>query len=404
MDAYDYEAVDVTGKTSRGTLMATSARAARQTLRARNLTPLNMQASVAKQTKAKTHTQHNKKVKLRVLTQATRQLAILIHADTPVVEALKITALQFESSPMRRVLLAVRGQVLEGRRFSEALGEDTRTFSALYRSMVAAGEDTGQLSHVLERLAGDLESAQKMRQKILGATIYPIVLSVVALAVIVILMVFVVPKVVTQFASLGQELPRLTRMTIAVSEWLQMYGLWCGLGFVAVGLGFLQFLKISKVKHRIDKFILRLPYIGRLNCNMNAARFSRTMGGLLESGIPVVSALNTAKNTLKNSVMRSAVDVVTEQVRSGSTLGIALKGASVFPSLMVHMIIGGEASGDLGKMFGTSADYLEREFDSSTTIVLNLLEPLIIVLLGGVVLLIVAAIFLPILKLNTMAF
>ncbi len=404
MDAFDYEAVDRKGKTSRGTIMATSARAARRDLRARELTPLNMSAANTVPAKAEAKPAPRKKVKLKTLTQATRQLAILIKADTPVAEALKITALQFDGSPMRQSLLDVRAQILEGRRLSEALGEDKRTYSELYRSMVAAGENAGQLGPVLERLAGDLESAQKMRGKVMGATIYPLVLSVVAIAVIVILMVFVVPKVVEQFTGLGQELPRLTRMTIALSEWLQAYGVWLLLAVFVFVIGFTQALRAASFRRRVDGIVLKLPYIGKLNRDMNAARFARTMGGLLDSGTPVLPAINTAKNTLKNTVMRDAAETIVEQVRGGSSLGAALKGAAVFPPLMMHMIAGGEASGDLGEMFGVSADYLESEFESSTTIVLNLLEPMIIVFLGGVVLLIVAAIFMPILKLNTMAF
>ena len=403
MEAFDYEAVNKLGKVTRGTVMASTARAARRDLRARELTPLKMNAaSVRRQAKQKPETRG--RVKQRVLTQASRQLAILIKSETPVAEALKVTALQFEGSPMRKSLLDVRAQILEGRRMSEAMAEDPKTYSDLYRSMVSAGENSGQLGMVLDRLAGDLEAAQKVRRKIVGATIYPIVLSLVALAVIIILMVKVVPKVVTQFESFNQELPALTRMTIAFSEWLQNYGLITGIGIVAAGFVLWQAMKVKNVKRKVDRFVLRVPYIGRLNRDMNAARFARTMSGLINSGTPVLQAITAARNTLKNIILREAMDGVVEQVRGGSSVGAALKKATVFPPLMVHMIAGGEASGDLGQMFDISAEYLESEFDSSTTIVLNLLEPLIIVFMGGVVLLIVAAIFLPILRLNTMSF
>ena len=305
---------------------------------------------------------------------------------------------------MRRSLLGVRSQVLEGQRLSEAMKVDGKTYSKLYRSMVASGESSGQLGPVLERLAEDLETAQKTRRKILGATIYPIILSIVALAVIVILMVMVVPKVVAQFTGFGQELPRLTKMVIALSEWLQTYGLWAGLIIVGLFMVGAQALKQENIRRKFDSFFLRIPFFGRLNRDMNAARFSRTMSGLLDSGTPTLQAIGTAKNTLSNLVLREAMETVVEQVRGGSSVGGALKKTTVFPPLMVHMVAGGEASGDLGKMFSVSAEYLEGEFDNSTTIVLNLLEPMIIILLGGVVLLIVAAIFLPILRLNTLAF
>lgn len=403
MEAFDYEAVNKLGKVTRGTVMASTARAARRDLRARELTPLKMNAASTRG-KTKQKPESRGRVKQRILTQASRQLAILIKSETPVAEALKVTALQFEGSPMRKSLLDVRTQILEGRRMSEAMAEDPRTYSDLYRSMVSTGENSGQLGMVLDRLAGDLEAAQKVRRKIIGATIYPIVLSVLALAVIVILMVKVVPKVVTQFESFNQELPTLTKMTIAFSEWLQSYGLTTGIGLVGLGFVLWQSMNVRNVKRRVDKIILRLPYIGRLNRDMNAARFARTMSGLIDSGTPVLQAIGAARNTLKNIILREAMDGVVEQVRGGSSVGVALKKATVFPPLMVHMIAGGEASGDLGQMFDISAEYLESEFDSSTTIVLNLLEPLIIVFMGGVTLLIVAAIFLPVLRLNTMSF
>jgi len=407
MQAYDYEAVNAKGKTSKGTVMATSARAARRDLRARELTPISMNEAAAKgkngQKTEKQAAEKIGKVKTKILTQATRQLAILVEAGTPVSEALKVTALQFEGSSMRASLLEVRRQILEGRRLSQAMSRD-KTYSPLYCSMVASGEDSGQLGAVLTRLAGDLESAQKVRRKVLGATVYPMILSVVALAVITILMVTVVPKVVSQFDSFNQELPRLTKITIGISEWLQANGLWLLL-VVAIGIiVFIQAMKARRFRLVVDKLVLRLPFIGNLNRDMNAARFARTMAGLLDSGTPVLTAMGTAKNTLRNFVMYEATDKVIEEVRGGSSVGGALKRHPVFPPLMIHMIASGEQGGDLGAMFSIAADYMESEFDSSTTIVLNLLEPAIIIFLGGVVMLIVAAIFLPILRLNTMSF
>lgn len=406
MQAFDYEAVNAKGKTKRGTVMATGARAARRDLRAQGLTPINMQAaSEALSAKQKQEKQGHKsgKVKAKILTQATRQLAILIDSGTPVAEALKVTALQFETSPMRGSLLEVRRQILEGRRMSEAMSRD-KTFTALYCSMVAAGENSGQLGTVLSRLAGDLEAAQKVRRKVVGATIYPIVLSVVALVVITILMVLVVPKVVDQFDSFNQQLPPLTRMVIGISEWMQSYGLWLILAIFITIILLKQVMKLPRFRMMVDKLVLRLPFIGKLNRDMNAARFARTMAGLLDSGTPILTSMETAKNTLKNMVLFAATEQVIEQVRGGSSVGAALKRNPVFPPLMIHMIASGEQGGDLGAMFAIAAEYLESEFDSATTIVLNLLEPAIIVFLGGVVMVIVAAIFLPILRLNTMSF
>ena len=412
MQAYDYEAVNAKGKTNRGTVMATSARAARRDLRGRELTLINMQAAAEKTTaKLNKKTQNTNKgqdkgqgkVKTKTLTQATRQLAILIESGTPVSEALKVTALQFENSPMRGSLLEVRRQILEGRRMSEAMSQD-KTYSPLYCSMVAAGENSDRLGPVLSRLAGDLESAQRVRRKVLGATVYPIILSIVALGVITILMVLVVPKVVKQFNSFNQELPGITKFVIGLSKWMQAYGLWLVLAVVIGSILLKQSMKLRKFRMAVDKLVLKTPFIGGLNRNMNAARFARTMAGLLDSGTPVLTAMGTAKNTLKNLVLYDATQQVIDEVRGGSTVGGALKRNPVFPPLMIHMISSGEHGGDLGNMFAIAAEYLESEFDSATTIVLNLLEPAIIIFLGGVVMLIVASIFLPILRLNTLAF
>jgi len=410
MQAYNYEAINPKGKLIRGTIMADSARSARADLKIKKLMPIkmdiagNIKTSHSKKVASMGKVESTGKINRRALTQVTRQLAILIKAGTPVAEALKVTAFEFEKGSIRARLLDVRAKVLEGHTLSQAMASAPKTFSSLYTSMVAAGESSGQLYMVLNRLASDREAEQKVRNKILGATIYPIILSIVALGVIIILMTFVVPKVVEQFESFHQELPPLTKLTIGFSEWLQAYGLWGGLVLFISSIVFLQAMKTKKFRRPIDKAVLKLPFIGRLNRDMNAARFSRTMSGLLDSSTPALQALRTSRNTVKNIIMSEAIDHVIEQVKGGSSIGKALKQKPVFPPLMVHMVTSGEASGDLGEMFKISADYLESEFDSATTIVLNLLEPLIIIFLGGVVLIIVAAIFLPILRLNTLSF
>ena len=270
--------------------------------------------------------------------------------------------------------------------------------------MVASGETSGRLSEVLNRLSDDLEASQKIRRQILGATIYPIVLTIVALLVVIILLVFVVPKVVEQFDSFGQKLPALTRFTIASSSWLQSYGLWALAVIALLIFGFKQALKKENVRFKWDGFRLRWPILGRVSRNLNAARFARTMAGLIDSGTPALTSMETARHTLKNVVMRNAVSDACIKVREGSAVSSALRKTEVFPPLVVQMVAGGEASGDMGKMFAKSADYLEDEFESATNVFLSLLEPLIIIFLAGIVLLIIAAIFLPILRLNTLAF
>jgi general secretion pathway protein F len=408
MDAFDYSALDAGGVKRSGTLMAGSAREARDLLRARSLTPLDLNRSRKKAIKAGEIAQTNNfgkgKIKHAELTRATRQLAILIDAATPVEDALRVTALQFEKSQMKGVLLSIRAQVVEGATLSQAMRSQPQAFSDLYVAMVASGETSGQLPAVLLRLADDFEAAQAIRRKIAGATAYPIVLSAVALIVIVVLMIFVVPKVVEQFDSFGQDLPPLTRTTIWLSEFLQSYGLVLFGIILALFFGFRFALKTQSIRRRWDGFKLRLPVIGRLTRDVNAARFSRTMAGLISAGTPALAAMTTAQHTLRNSVMRESIRGAVERVRSGAPVSAALKETAVFPPLVTQMVMGGEASGDMGKMFTKSADYLEDEFNAQTTVFLTLLEPAIIILLAGIVLLVVAAIFLPILQLNTLAY
>jgi len=409
VDAFDYIAVDENQTRKKGTISARSARDARAALKDNGLKTLSM--SPAKQSRAKDASSSvnnsssgfggGKKVSHKDLTQATRQLSILIDAGSPVEDALHVTAQQFEKSPMRQKLLSVRGQVMEGARLSRAMKSASGTFPDLYTAMVASAETSGQLSPVLDRLADDMEAAQKIRRKITAAIVYPIVLSIVAMLVVAIMLVAVVPKVVTQFQNFGQELPWLTRAVIAASEFLSAYGLWI-LILMAVGIFSFQYaMRQTAFKRRWHSFKLKWPYVGNIIRNLNAARFARTMSGLIASGTPALTAMETAGFTLQNLPMQDAVTQACEKVRGGMSVSKALKQGNMFPSLVVQMIAGGEASGDIGQMFSKSADYLEDEFESVVSIFLALLEPLIIIFLAIIVLLIIGAIFLPILQLNS---
>jgi len=400
LNAFDYIALDLKGKRQKGTIMSSSPRDARDALRSRQLVILKIV-----QAKSKDQSISNF-IKLRVkhknLTQVTRQLSILIDASTPVEEALKITALQFKNNIVKTILLSVRSQVMEGLKLSDALKSHPTTFSRLYIAMVASGETSGRLASVLGRLADDLEKAQKIKQKIRGATAYPTVLSVVAFIIVVILMVAVVPKVVQQFDSFGQDLPTLTKVVIGLSEWMQRWGLFLLIITFTFFLILLRLFKKISFRLRWDRMLLSLPVISKMTKDMNAARFARTMSGLVDSGTPILTALEVSSHTLQNSVMQKAVIDASLKVREGLTINNALRDANVFPQIVVQMISGGEVSGDLSGMLAKSAEYLEEEFSSSIDIFLSLLEPLIIILLAGVILLIIGAIFMPILQLNTL--
>jgi len=400
LNAYDFIALDSKGKRQKGTIMSSSPRDARNILRSRELVTVKITNSKSKDQSISNFLRP--RIKHKNLTQATRQLSILIDAATPVEEALKITALQFKNNFIKTILLSVRSQVMEGLRLSDALKGHPTSFSELYIAMVASGETSGRLASVLSRLADDLERAQKIKQKVRGATAYPIVLSIVALTIVVVLMVVVVPKVVQQFDSFGQDLPTLTIVVIVLSEWMQQWGLILLISMCACFLLFSRLLRQVTFRLRWDKMLISLPVISKIIKDMNAARFSRTMSGLVDSGTPILTALEVSSHTLQNSIMKKAVVDAALKVNEGLTINNALRDANVFPQIVIQMIAGGEVSGDLSGMLEKSAEYLEDEFSSSTDVFLSLLEPLIIILLAGVILLIIGAIFMPILQLNTL--
>jgi len=403
MAAFEYVAVDDAGRRTRGVISAETARAARRELQRRKLMLLKLSPAAERRGGLSLGALLNRGGRLGQgeLVLATRQLALLFSAATPVEEALGAVALQSESAAARRTLLSVRDRVVEGRRLSEAMSLEGEAFSPLYRSMVSAGEAAGALGPVMERLADYLERAQAMRRKTAAALVYPTVLFVVAIAVVTALMAFVVPRVVDQFSSIGQELPLLTRILIGVSEGLRDWGWLVALALAAAILGFLRALRQEGFRRGFDRFVLRLPVVGRMARDMAAARFARTFAALIASGATVMDALKAARATAPNMVIRDAVEAAAEDVQEGGSLSAALRKTGAFPPLVVHMAASGEGGGELDAMFGKAADYLENEFETATQMALNLLEPAIIVLMGGLVTLIILAIMLPILQLNS---
>jgi len=249
----------------------------------------------------------------------------------------------------------------------------------------------------MERLSVDLEAAQEVRNKIIGAVAYPIILSVVALIVTVLLMVYLVPTLVEQFDSMDQELPFLTRFVIGMSDFVKSWGLFMAFGFVALIFVFRRFLKNEETNLRWSAFQIKLPLIGNLVQSINAARFARTMAGLLDSGTPALSSMETSLHTLRNSTMRKAVTEAAIKVREGSPISTSLRQSGTFPPLVIQMVAGGEASGDIAKMFTKSAEYLEGDFNRFITVFLNILNPVIIILLSIVVLLVIIAMYMPML-------
>ncbi|MEL7454038.1 MAG: type II secretion system F family protein, partial [Pseudomonadota bacterium] len=305
---------------------------------------------------------------------------------------------------VRRLLASIRDKVAEGHKFSEALNESGKAFSPLYRSVVSAGEVSGNLGQVLERLAIYLEKSLKTKRKVQTALIYPAVLAFVALAVITLLMIFVVPRIVTQFESFEQDLPLLTQIVIGISEFMQSWGLVTVAVLFAITFVLRRLAAQPPIKRRLDTFWLGVPVIGKLVQMINSARFARTFAMLLESRTPVTDALAAARGSLGNLVFVDALDTVIQSVQEGAPPASALAKVGVFPPMLTHLAASGAASGNLAELMGRGADYLEDEFDGASGLALGLLEPFVILLLGGLVALIVLSIMLPIMQLNTIAF
>ena len=403
MAAFDYVAVDAGGRTLTGVLTAADEAGARALLERRRLMPLEItsgRGAVRKGDRLKPA--KGGKLDARTLALTTRQLSTLVSV-APIEEALRTIALQADRPAVRRVLEGVHAGVMEGRRLSDAMALQGQAFPPLYRAMVSAGETSGALEPILERLADGLERDQTVRGKVITALVYPAVLAVVALGVIGALMTFVVPKVVDQFDSMNQTLPLLTRLVIGVSDLMRDWGWLTGLVLLLAGLAAAVALRNPAIRLRADTALLRLPLIGRLIRDLHGAKMARTLSTMIAAGLPVLEGLTITARTVSNRALRAATETMADAVREGGGLSAAMRRADVFPPILVHMTASGESSGRLEPMLERAADYLEREFSTFTAVMLSLLEPAIIVVMGGVVAMIVLSILLPILQINTLA-
>ena len=401
MAAFDYIAADPAGRTVSGSVTAADEAAARKALAKRQLAPLQLSpgrsGAIAATTSGKAG-----RLSPKALALTTRQLATLISVS-PLEEALRNLMLQADRPNVRRVLEGVHAGVIEGRRLSDAMGQQGAAFPPLYRAMTAAGEQSGALQPILERLADGLERDEVVRGKVLTALVYPCVLAVVALGVIVAMMTYIVPKVVDQFDSMGQTLPLLTRLVIGLSDMMRDWGWLLALLLSAVVAAGLIARRREAVRLRLDAWVLRLPLVGRLTRDLHGARMARTLSTMIAAGLPVLEGLTITARTVSNRALRRATEQMAEAVREGGGLSAAMRRAQVFPPILVYMTASGESSGRLEPMLERAADYLEREFSNFTAVMLSLLEPAIIVVMGGIVAVIVLSILLPILQINTLA-
>lgn len=402
MPDYSYTAIDPKGQEKTGRLAADSNDAARAKLKERNFYVVKMEAAQGAEAKAARSLFGPKKLGSKELTLFTRQLSSLVQVS-PLEEALRTIGNQNEKAHVRDRIGSVHSGVIEGQRLAEAMRREPASFPPLYRAMISAGESSGTLPDITERLANLLERQAEMRGKLISALAYPIVLALVAMLVVALLMIAVVPKVVEQFDDVNQQLPFVTRLVIGISDFLaNWWGAILGLLFIFAVAGW-RALKEPKVRYRFDHFLLRLPFLGRLLRDLNAARLARTLSTMVASRLPILEGLRLTTNTIGNAVLRKAAEDMVEAIRGGGSLSKALKNTGVFPPMLVYLTASGEASGQLDDMLARAADYLEREFDNFTSTALSLLEPLIIVLLGGVVAVVILAILLPILQLQNLA-
>lgn len=401
MAAFDYVALDEQGRKQKGALEADSARQMRQLLRDRGLTPLSVEQSSEKQQRDKSFgsllTPH---ISVRDLALLTRQLATLVQAALPLEEALSAAAQQTSKPKVRSMLLAVRAKVLEGHTLANALGEFPRAFPAIYRATVAAGEKSGFLDQILNRLADYTEASHESRQKIMMALLYPIILLVLSILIVSGLMVYIVPDVVEVFIDTGQQLPALTIALMALSDFIAGYGIYVLLLLAALAFAARYLLKQPNIRMSWHHKLLKLPLIGKLSVTINTARFASTLSILTTSGVPLVEAMKISGQVLSNLWLKKLVSEANQKVIEGGSLHRALQQAEYFPPMMVHMIASGEASGELDQMLERVAASQEREVQNFIGIILGLFEPLMLLTMGLTVLLIVLAILLPILNLN----
>ena len=408
MAAYKYRALDSDGKLIKGVLEGDSERQIRAQLRTKSLRPIEVTSAgrrAANGTRADPGAKRGwfaPRLSASELALVTRQLATLVASSLPLDECLQAAAEQTRRASTKALLLQVRSKVAEGHTLAHAMGQFPQTFGDMYRAMVTAGEQAGQLGPVLEQLADYTENRQHTAQKLQMALIYPFVLIGVAIAVVTALMVFVVPEMVGIFAQTKTELPPLTVALIATSDFLTNYGVLLMVGLVILVVVIQRLLKNPVYKKVSDATLLRVPGIRRVLIGMDTARFSSTLSILMASGVPLLDALKIAGAVMNNLVLRASSQEVASKVQEGSSLNRALSQEDYFPPMMVHMVASGETSGELESMLERSASNQERELEATLGTVMALFEPIMVVFMGGLVLTIVMAILLPIFDLNTM--
>ena len=403
MAAFEYKALDTKGKQKKGVMEGDNARQVRQRLKEQGMVPVEVEQTKAKAEKGSSSgTLFQRGISTKELSLITRQLATLVQASMPLEECLKAVADQAEKPRIRTMIMSVRSRVVEGYPLFEGLAEFPHVFDELYCSMVAAGEKSGHLDSVLNRLADYAENRQEMRSKLQQAMVYPVVLTVFAIAVVSFLLASVVPKIVDQFVQMGQELPMSTQILLGASDFVQKWGI--PITFAVIILFWLFKLALKKPGNRLawDKKILGMPLIGRIAKGLNTSRFARTLSICTSSAIPLLDGMKVAVDVMANKYVKEQVLLAAEKVREGASLRKSLEQTKLFPPMMLHMIASGEQSGELEQMLTRAADNQDKDFEATVNIALGLFTPALIAVMAGMVLFIVVATMMPILEMNSL--
>jgi general secretion pathway protein F len=401
MPSYRYEAADATGRVERGLIDADTERNARQALRSRGLLPLSLRAARDGQARGGQMLK-GPRLSDSDLGWLTRQLASLLAARLPLDAALSATLEQAEREHVVQTLASVRADIRAGHRLAEALAAHPRDFPPIYQALIDAGEQSGDLPQVMEKLAEYIETRGALRNKVLTAFIYPAIVTVVSIAIVVFLLSYVVPQVVGAFSQTHQTLPLLTRLMLSASAFVRDWGAIMALALTALIFLWRWHLRDPSARVAWHARVLRLPILGRYVLGVNTARYAATLAILTSSGVPLLVALDAARRTLGNDKLRHAVDEACQYVREGSTLAAALQAQKVFPPLLIHLIGSGERTGELPAMLERAARTLSNDLERRAATMTALLEPLMILIMGGLVLVIVLAVMMPIIEINQM--
>jgi general secretion pathway protein F len=402
MPAFRYEAVDAGGATKKGVLNSDSARSARSELRTLGLVPLKVDAIAAQIDAAGVAKSRGfgERLSTTELALFTRQLASLLEAGLPLEQAFTALLEQAERPYMRDLIASIRSEVIGGAALSDVLGRHPRDFAEIYRALVASGEQIGQLSRVLSRLADYIERRNALVQKVRLAFTYPAIVTVVAFSIVIFLLTYVVPQIVSVFANTKQKLPVLTIVMLAVSDFVRNYGIVVAILLVGAWFMWRRALQNPVLKRRWHTWLLTAPLYGKFERSLNTARFASTLAITTGSGVPILRALETSRDTLSNVAMKELVEEASDAVREGVSLARSLSAQKHFPPMLIHMIRAGEITGELPAMLDRAAAAQEADLERRTLTIAGLLEPALILAMGVVVLLIVLAVLMPIIEIN----